>query len=331
MARVRNHATVTKRTAAYFRNHPDYDLVLAKIPPNDLALACARFAHDKRIPFVVDVNDLWPEAMRMVLDVPVVSDVLFHSFKRDAEETYRLTSAVIGTSNEYAHRPLKNQRRDIECLTVYVGNDVAQFDREAALRANEVAKPRGAFWVSYAGTLSTSYDIETMVRAADLLKREGNDNIQMVVMGGGPDAEKLQRMARESGCNVLFPGYLSHDLMAAYLVKSDVLVNSFVKRAPQSIVSKIGDYLAAGKPMINTLNNAEFRAKVEADGFGVNIEPENPEALARAIVDLENDPMGCARMGAAARAISEEQFDRPHSYKRIIELVDRLLAEQSLA
>ena len=49
--------------------------------------------------------------------------------------------------------------------------------------------------------------------------------------------------------------------MAAYLAKSDILVNSFVKKAPQSIVTKIGDYLAAGKPMINTCMSPEFRQK----------------------------------------------------------------------
>ena len=50
-----------------------------------------------------------------------------------------------------------------------------------------------------------------------------------------------------------------------------------MRKAPQSIVTKIGDYLAAGKPIINTLASPEFRKKVEHDGLGRNIIAEDPE------------------------------------------------------
>ena len=112
--------------------------------------------------------------------------------------------------------------------------------------------------------------------------------------------------------------------MAAWLAKSDILVNSFVKKAPQSIVTKIGDYLAAGKPMINTCMSPEFRMKVEKDGFGINILPEDPRILADAVTDLYKDPEGRNRMGKRAREIAMEQFDRPQSYKKIIELIEEL-------
>ena len=113
--------------------------------------------------------------------------------------------------------------------------------------------------------------------------------------------------------------------MAVYLKKSNVTVNSLVRKAAQSIVSKIGDYLASGHPMINTGLDPEFWAKVEADGFGLNVEPENVEALADTIETLYRDPERCAEMGETARRIGEEQFDRPNSYKKIIRMVDSLL------
>jgi glycosyltransferase involved in cell wall biosynthesis len=325
LARVRNHAQVAKQVAVYLDAHPDYDLVLAKIPPNDLARVCGEFCQAHGIPFVVDVNDLWPEAMRMVLDVPVVSDALFHPFLRDAEAAYRLADAAIGTSDEYALRPQKRNGREIPHITVYVGNDVAAFDAEAATNAGDVHKPEGAFWVTYAGTIGKSYDIRTLVEAAAELAGEGHDDVRFMVLGGGPEKEQMEALAREKGAPVTFPGYLPHAQMAAYLAASDILVNSFIKRASQCIVSKIGDYLAAGKPMINTLDNAEFCAKVEHDGFGVNVPPEAPADLAGAILALKDDPGARTRMGAAARAVAETQFDRPQSYRRIVELVDELV------
>ena len=77
--------------------------------------------------------------------------------------------------------------------------------------------------------------------------------------------------------------------------------------------------------MINTCMSPEFRAKVEHDGFGVNIMPEDVKILADAIEDFYEDPEKCKEMGEKARKIAEQQFDRPHSYKKIEELIQELL------
>ena len=113
--------------------------------------------------------------------------------------------------------------------------------------------------------------------------------------------------------------------MAAYLTKGDVTLNSLVKDAPQSIVTKIGDYLAAGKPMINTGSSPEMRAKTDADGFGVNVVAEDVAELAAAIEALMADEEACAVMGARARQVAETEFDRPQSYEAIVELLESLL------
>ncbi|MFR7755322.1 MAG: glycosyltransferase, partial [Bacteroidales bacterium] len=127
---------------------------------------------------------------------------------------------------------------------------------------------------------------------------------------------------------VTFNGYVDYRIMAAYLAKSDILVNSLIKGAPQSIVSKIADYLCAGKPIVNTGESEEFRDKCTHDGFGVNVEPENAIELAGAIVALAHDDALREQMGARGRAIAEEQFNRPIAYREIVELVNEQLSCQ---
>lgn len=306
----------------------DYDLIYAEIPPNDVALAAAEYACRHRIPFVADVNDLWPEAMRMVLDLPLISDLLFYPLKRDAEKVYRLVSGVVGTSDEYRDRPFRNQSRQVPKITVYVGNEIEAFDRGAAKNRDKARKPEGEFWVTYAGTIGTSYDIRTMILAGEKLEEKGYGNIRMKILGGGPLKEELEGLVSERGIrNAEFVGYAPYELMAAYLKESDILVNSFVRKAPQSIVTKIGDYLAAGKPMINTCMSPEFRSKVEREGFGVNIMPEDADILADAVIRLYEDEAGRKRMGEKAREIAEEQFDRPRAYRAIEELIRDLTKE----
>ena len=287
LRRIRSHSIAAKNLTKLLEKEGDYDLIYCEIPPNDVALAAAEYAKKKGIPFVPDVNDLWPEAMRMVLDIPVVSDILFYPLQRDAEKVYSLVSGIIGTSDEYRDRPLKNQKLDVPRKTVYVGNEIAEFDRDVEKYGPEIQKPEGEFWVSYAGTIGTSYDIRTMVLAGKELLDRGMSQIKFKILGGGPLKDELENLAKEQGCvNVEFVGYAPYPKMAAYLAKSDILVNSFVKKAPQSIVTKIGDYLAAGKPMINTCMSPEFRQKVENDGFGINILPEDVKILADAIAEL---------------------------------------------
>ena len=323
--RIWSHHIAAKNLTKLLEQDGDYDLIYCEIPPNDVALAAAEYAKKKGIPFVPDVNDLWPEAMRMVLDIPVVSDILFYPLQRDAEKVYSLVSGIIGTSDEYRDRPLKNQKLDVPRKTVYVGNEIAEFDKGVETYGPQIQKPGGEFWVSYAGTIGTSYDIRTMVLAGRELLDRGMDQIKIKILGGGPLKEELENLAKEKECtNVEFVGYAPYPKMAAYLAKSDILVNSFVKKAPQSIVTKIGDYLAAGKPMINTCMSPEFRQKVETDGFGINILPEDVKILTDAIIDLYKDREGCRIMGEKARKIAEEQFDRPESYKKIIELIEEL-------
>lgn len=326
LGRVRSHRIAARNLTALLEKEEDYDLLYAEIPPNDVALVCAEYAKRQGIPFVADVNDLWPEAMRMVLDIPVVSSLLFYPLQRDAEKVYSLVSGVIGTSDEYRDRPFQNQKRNVPKATVYVGNEIAVFDKGAEENDTVVVKPQQEFWVSYAGTIGTSYDIRTMVLAGEELAKRYKQNIKIKILGGGPMKEELETLSRDRKIdNVEFVGYAPYDKMAAYLKKSDILVNSFVRKAPQSIVTKIGDYLAAGKAMINTCMSPEFRNKVQEDGFGVNIEPEDVKILANAIEDLYNNEDKRLEMGKKARQIAEEQFDRPKSYKKIEELIRELV------
>ncbi len=340
LARINSHRIAAKNLRAMLRERFDadpraFDLIYAEIPPNDVARVCAEEAHRNRIPFVADINDLWPEAMRMVADIPVISDIVFHPFSRDAREVYRLLSGAVGTSDEYAARPAKDRSEPYPRVTVYVGNDLSLFDAGVAENADGIDKPEGEVWASYAGTLGASYDLATLVRAAAILEerrladgggapRRTTPPVRVKILGDGPDRQKLEALAGQLGAPVDFLGYQDYPNMAAWLSKSDIVVNSLVKTAAQSIVTKIGDYLASGSPMINTGSSPEFRGKVASDGFGINVEAEDPEALADAIEELARNSSLRKIMAAKGRRIAEEQFDQPRSYQAIVDLIRKL-------
>lgn len=328
--RIWAHRVMARRVASHFEADHDYDLIYCQIPPNDVTLAAGRAARRFGIPFVIDVNDLWPEAFRVALDVPVVSGMLFAPFERQARRAYALADAIVGTSEEYAARGFRDRAEDIPKLVLYVGNDLAAFDAGAAARSREAVKPAGETWIAYAGNISALYDLETLVAAVARLAPTW-PGLRLKVLGDGPARGDVERAIAETGAPADLVGYVPYDLMAAYLVSSDAVVNSLVANAPQSVPTKIGDYLASGHPMVNTSMNPEFRAKVERDGFGVNVPPGDASALAAALEDLLGDAEGRERMGRRARAVAEAEFDRRRSYTAALDLIDRLVEERRRA
>ena len=343
-ARIRSHGVAAKNLRQHFEDSAGrYSLIYSEIPPNDVARVCAEAADAQRIPYVADINDLWPEAMRMVVNIPVISDIAFRPFARDAKVVYTLLSGAVGTSDEYAARPAADRTLPYPHETVYVGNDLAAFDEGAREHLGDVEKPEGEVWAVYAGTLGASYDIATLIRAAAILERRRVQHamransaakrnayrpfppLRVKILGDGPDRESLEQLAKTENAPVDFLGYQDHGTMAAWLCASDITVNSLVKSAVQSIVTKIGDYLASGKPMINTGSSPEFRAKVSTDGFGLNVEAENPDALADVLEELARTPSMRKIMGARGRGVAEREFDQATSYLAIVNLIRNLL------
>lgn len=323
--RINSHRVAARNISAWFAQDPwRYDLIYSEIPPNDVALACAEAAQVAGVPFVADINDLWPEAMRMAVNIPVISDIAFHPFERDARKVYQMLSAAVGTSDEYAARPAKDRTEPYPHVTVYVGNDLAVFDKGVRTYASEIEKPLGQVWVSYAGTLGTSYDLSTLIKASALLK-EACPQLRVKILGDGPDRAALEQETAVLCAPVDFLGYQDYLHMAAYLDKSDIVVNSLVRAAPQSIVTKIGDYLASRSPIINTGSSPEFCRKVNADGFGVNVVAEDADALSHVIKRLTLNSSMRKMMATKGRAIAENEFDQSHAYLEIVHLVQTLL------
>ena len=293
------------------KNIDGYDAVYVSIPANNIAAMVTTMCKKHGVKVVVDIEDLWPEAMSMVIKNKFVRNLVLWPFTRDAEIAYKNADGIIGTSEDYTDRAFKKRERNIPAETVYVGCNLEEFDAGVAKYGSEIIKPEGEFWVTYAGSISTSYDIKTLIDAGHELE---DKNVHVQILGTGSLKDELEEYSKDMA-NIHFWGFVPYPKMAAVLSKSDVLVNSFIKGAPQSIVNKIGDYLASGKPMINTLENPVFCRLVEENDVGVNVEPGN-------VVDLKNVMLEYLdgkqlEQGVKARKLAEERFDRKTAYKKM--------------
>ena len=314
--RVLSNRAASKNLEKYLLNNiQKYDVVYVAIPANNIAAMVTSVCKEYCVPVIVDIEDLWPEAMSMVIKNNFLRKILLYSFERDAETTYRNADGIIGTSEDYTERAFRNRDKNIPAKTVYVGCNLAEFDAGVEKYSDDIEKNKAQIWVTYAGSISTSYDIKTLIDAGYMLR---DKNVHVQILGTGSLKDELEKYSQDMD-NIHFWGFTPYPKMAAVLSKSDVVVNSFVKGAPQSIVNKVGDYLASGKPMINTLENPVFCKLVEKNNIGINVEPENVKQLAEVIEKymVNND-----KQGKNARILAKTQFDRKVTYQSIVEIIN---------
>lgn len=318
--RVISNKVAAGRLKKYLENHiREYDSVYVSIPANNIAAMVTTICKKNGVPVVVDIEDLWPEAMSMVIKSKLLRKMLLWPFTRDAEIAYKNADGIIGTSEDYTERAFKKRPKNIPAETVYVGCNLEEFDAGVAKYGPEIDKPEGEFWVTYAGSISTSYDIKTLIDAGYQLR---DKNVHVQILGTGSLKDELEEYSKDME-NIHFWGFTPYPKMAAVLSKSDVVVNSFVKGAPQSIVNKIGDYLASGKPMINTLENPVFCKLIEENQVGVNVEPGDVDKLANVVLVFLNGEN--EKQGEKARKLAENEFDRLNSYKLICKMEDKII------
>src|SRR5690606_20385478 len=104
------------------------------------------------------IQDLWPEAFKMVFNIPFVSNTIFYPMKKKADYVYSTADNIVAVSQTYAERAIKVNKKCTNAKSVYLGTDLAYFDRLA--KENKYKnKPKDEIWIVYIGTLGHSYDI----------------------------------------------------------------------------------------------------------------------------------------------------------------------------
>ena len=318
LGRIRSNRVLGRNVYRYLCQRKKPDLILSASPALDLCYKVAHFAKSYGIPFILDLRDIWPEAFKMVFNVPILSDLLFLPFEKRANYIYSHADAIVGVSNTFLNRARCNAQDGIPMERVVLGSDLALFDRFAL--ENKVKRNDDEIWVAYVGTLGHSYDIKNVILALRKLRNDGFDKVRFVVMGTGPLEDSFKEYARQCGILCTFTGRLPYPRMVGMLSVCDIVINPIVKRSAASLINKVADYAASGLPVVNTQESLEYRDLVEQYGCGLNCKCEDVDDIALKLKTLLMNPELCRKMGQANRQLAVDVFDRRTSYQRIIEL-----------
>ena len=160
-------------------------------------------------------------------------------------------------------------------------------------------------------------------------------------MRGGPRrpygevacAQDNVHAARRQLGNVTFLDPQPHDLMPTLISAADASLVS-LRNLPlfqSALPSKMYEAMACARPIILAVDG-EARALVEREaGAALHVEPENPQALAEAVLRLKDQPELAAQLGASGRAFVQRRFDRDQLVVALEERILQLTARRSNA
>ena len=315
-----SHKIFAKNVKRYLETINKPDVIYSAIPSLDVAKVAGEYAEKNNIKFIIDIQDLWPEAFEMIFKVPILKDLIFYPMRKKADKIYSMADSIIGVSNTYADRAGIVNKKYKHKLAVFLGTDLDYFDKSH--NEHEIITFDNVFRIAYIGTLGNSYDIKCVIDAIKILKDKGINNILFEVMGSGPLKIEFEKYAKQKGVNCEFTGRLNYEEMVGYLCICDIAVNPIKKDSAASIINKVGDYAAAGIPVLNTQESIEYKKLVEDYQIGYNIENGNSEDLAEAIEYLYKNENLRKRLGENNRKLAEEKFDRKITYYKIKEIIE---------
>ena len=323
LKRFYSHYIFGKNLSKYLESMPKSDAVIAAVPSLDVGAAAGNYCSKHHIPFIIDIQELWPEAFKLVLKIPIFSDLAFLPMTLQANRFYSQADRVVAVSETYLQRGLKSNQKDQNGLCVYLGTDLGSFDQD---KENiSVNKPNGELWIAYAGTLGHSYNLEIIFDALNQLPEHLKDNVVFHIFGDGPYLERFQIYARTCKIRSVFHGRMPYPVMVANLCKSDIAVNPIVKGAAQSIINKHADYAAAGLPVVNTQECQEYRNLLGSYECGINCEVDSVNQVAKSLQELIENPKKRKQMGSNSRHMAEERFDRRNTYQQIVKVIEGLV------
>lgn len=260
------------------------------------------------------------------LELPVVSTCHLWTHETAAVRFYeyldslclRRFDAVVAVSDAIANSLRLSGIQDSKIHVIDNGIDLPFFTKGGATLPEKNGKGLNLV-VGTVGRLVPQKGLEYFLRAARDVLLDFPDAV-FVVIGSGPDREKLEKMARDLGIkqNVTFSGHCA-DMPAAYASMDLFVLASIDEGMPMAVL----EALASNKPVIATSVGAVPRLIIH-EQTGLLIAPMDPQALKLSILRLLNDPSLRSQLASAGAALVKRNHSRDVMARNYLQLYEQM-------
>ena len=303
--------------AGLFSSKPD--LMIATSPQFFCGCAGAILAKLKKIPFILEIRDIWPDS---IIAVNAISNqrVLKWMFMLE-EWLYRSATHIVTVGKGYKKVLVEKGVPPEKISVITNGADLKRFF------PSKVAKKRDSrFICSFIGTLGMAAGLEVVIRAAEYLDSINEPDIVFHLVGDGADYENLLKKVSDLNIRrIQFTGLVKKESISDYLRETDVCLIHLIKSDLfQTVIpSKLFEAMASEVPVVIGVQG-EAAAIVEAAQCGLSFTPENHLELCDLLIQLKNDPILRASMGEQGRVYLESHFCREQLADQYLELLHKV-------
>ncbi len=288
------------------------DVVIATSPQFFCGWAGAIVQFFRRVPFVLEIRDIWPESITAVGAMQLGFTV--ELLKWLERRLYLSADHVVTVGKGYRDNVMSKACVNDHISVIYNGVDGERFSpRPPDAEFRDRYGMRNRFLCSYVGTIGMAHGLETVLNAAEILKDSGRDDIGFLLIGDGARRETLERDALKRGLSdiVKFTGRLNKSEMPRVLSSSDTIL-VHLRRCDlftTVIPSKIFETMAMQRPIIMGVRG-ESADIVRDAGAGIEMEPGNTDSLLSCLSQLSRDKDLYKSLTTKGRRFVLERYSR---------------------
>ena len=304
-----------------------HDVLLVESPPLFLGITAYLLSRAKKAKMIFNVSDLWPESAEKL---EIISNKRILSLATKLEEFCYRKSALITGQTQGIVNNIQSRFSNKRVYWLKNGVDIKFYDVNKALsETNSWRKINGYsdedFILFYGGIIGHAQGLELILNAAKLL--EEKDRIKFVLLGSGPEKEKLLSLKQELQLTKLeFYDAVPKSKMQEIIMDMDATIVP-LKRLDLfkgAIPSKIFENLALKKPILLGLEGEAKQLFIDEGNCGLAFEPENTEDLVKQIITLYNNPELAKELGENGLKYASENFNRDKIAEELFEELERL-------
>jgi colanic acid biosynthesis glycosyl transferase WcaI len=301
------------------------DVLVSYSPPLPLGLSAWMLSCLWRIPWVLQLEDLYPEAAMAAGMLRNRAAIVF--FLAMERFLYQHATHISLISESFRHNLLGKgiTPEKITVIPVWADPDLIRpLPKENPFRIQHGLV--GKFVVMYAGNLGLTSCLEDMLYTAELLKED--PDIRFVFIGEGIKKPFLAEMSQKKELrNILFLPYQPREVFPQMLAAADLgLVTLNGRSSLTSLPSKTFNIMASGRPVLAiTPHESELACVIREAACGCIVPPENPVLLAKGIRKLRQDAGLLTEMGRNGRSQIDTKFARAYCVDMYEHMLLRIL------
>ena len=307
------------------------EVIIGTSPQLLVGLSGYFLARMKKVPYVFEVRDLWPESL-VATGMSSSRSLVYKSLDRISKYLYEHSDKIIVVTKafkkEILSKPgLRVRAESIELLENGVDIDIFKpFSSEKRRMLKEQMGLGGRFVISYIGTLGIAHGLDVVLKVAEKAKISQKDWLFLLV-GEGADRERLEKVREDSGLdNVVFTGKVARERVPKMINLSDICMVLLKNKATFKTVipSKMLEFMSCGVPIVLGVAG-QAREILEASGGGIFFEPENADELFNSLKFLYSSESVRKQMGEEGRAYIEREFSRERKAREYLSILQGIV------